>query len=260
MRASGHRRFFDLIAGYVFKRTQVAANTIELMQPLEDETAFVAGNDFRVPKGMNMIGMALGIGGDLLLNELDSPQLRGISRHWITPPENSDQVNSYGPTPTFLANPPKVREGESLNAYVEASSVGATTQLGVWLMNSVPSPIVGQDLRTIRGTVDHDYPAGQWGSAQITLDQDLPDGWYEVIGAKVAGAGQFARLIFPDKQNQRPMFPITTNSVTPWDQVFRYGKLGPMGRFQNFVAPKLEVYGEAATADQTVYLDIVKMT
>ena len=116
MRASGHRRFFDLIAGYVFKRTQVAANAIELMQPLEDETAFVAGNDFRVPKGMNMIGMALGIGGDLLLNELDSPQLRGISRHWITPPENSDQVNSYGPTPTFLANPPRVREGESLNA------------------------------------------------------------------------------------------------------------------------------------------------
>ena len=90
--------------------------------------------------------------------------------------------------------------------------------------------------------------------------RQLPDGWYEVVGAKVAGAGQFARLIFPDRQNQRPMFPITTNSVTPWDQVFRYGELGPLGRFENFVPPKLEVYGEAATSDQTVYLDIVKMT
>ena len=78
-----------MLAGYVFKRTQVAANTVELMQPLEDETAFVAGNDFRVPSDMQMIGMALGVGGDLLLNQLDSPQLRGISRHWVTPPENT---------------------------------------------------------------------------------------------------------------------------------------------------------------------------
>ena len=124
----------------------------------------------------------------------------------------------------------------------------------------MPSAVRGQNMRTIRGTTVGDFGAAAWTTQQITLDQDLPDGWYQLIGAKVVGGGQFARFIFPDSQNQRMMVPIVPTAETQWDQIFRYGKLGAWGKFENFVAPKIEIWGTAQTTGQTVYLDVVKMT
>ena len=249
-----------MLSGYVFDHTTVAANVSEIMTPVADQLAFVFGKDFRIPSGMTMLAMGMAVGGGGKTFQLDSPELRQISRQWIVPPENSDQINGYGPTPYFLDNAPVVRPGESLNAYAEAGTVGDQTQLGVWLAQNVPSAVRGQNMRTIRGTTVGNFSAAAWTTQQITLDQDLPDGWYQLIGAKVVGGGQFARFIFPDSQNQRMMVPIVPTAETQWDQIFRYGKLGAWGKFENFVAPKIEIWGTAQTTGQTVYLDVVKMT
>ena len=249
-----------MLAGYIFDRTAAAAKASELMQPVPDQTAFVFGNDFRIPPEMTMLAMALPLGSGALQFQLDSPMLRQISRMWIAPPENSDQIDSYGPTPYFLDNAPAVRPGESLNAYAEANAAADRTQLGVWFSDNIPSAIRGQNMRTVRGVTTGNFEAGQWTTQQITLDQDLPEGWYQLIGAKVTGGGQFSRFIFPDGRNYRMMVPIVSSVTQPWDQIFRYGKLGAWGRFENFVPPKLEVWGTAQTTGQTVYLDVVKMS
>ena len=248
------------LSGYVFDHTAAAEDVSEIMQPVADQLTFIYGNDFRVPSGKTMIAMAQPLGSGANQFQLDSPELRSISRMWIAPPEASDQIDAFGPTPNFFDNPPIIRPGESLNAYAEANAAADRTQLGIWLADTIPAAVRGQNIRTVRGTTVGNFSAGAWTTQQITLDQDLPDGWYQLVGAKVVGGGQFARFIFPDSQNERMMVPIVPTANTQWDQIFRYGKLGTWGKFENFVAPKIEIFGIAQTTGQTVYLDVVRMS
>ena len=227
--------------------------------PLADETVFVSGNDLMVPAGHSTIVGAAAIGANLDRAVLDSPMIREISRYSVSPVDAAALPTSYFEHEVPLPNPLPVNPGEALNALVSNSGGAAIDKtVAVWLSDGPVNPITGANIRTVRGTTDFDTVADSWTNGQITLETDLPAGMYNVVGFRAESpTGILARLIFPT-QGLRPMTICRVNGASYGDPIFRFGRLGVLGQFQNFVPPRLEVFSSGADTDPTVYLDVVK--
>ena len=246
------------IHGFAFRGTQDDA-VLSVIPPVDDETVFIAGNDLKVPEGHSSIVAAAAYGANLSRAELDSPMLRSISRHAITPIYGAADPVSYERIPIYTDQNLPVQPGEALNAY--AQNVGAAASdktILVWLSDGPTAPITGANFRTVRGTAQLNAPEGAWENAQIKLDTDLPAGQYTVIGFRAAMANLIAaRMIFP-KQGLRPMVIGSVSTAVDTDPMFRRGGMGALGTFQNFVPPRIEVLASAAATNPTVFLDVVR--
>ena len=241
-------------------RQSVDFDALSALDPLDDETVFISGKDLMVPDGYTNLIMAdyiCSVGARAIL---DSPALRAISRHSIFPVDVSSEPQNNHFIPNYSMNPPQVNPGEALNALTLNTGSNAVDQtVAVWLSDGPVTPITGANMRTVRGTTSFTATADKWSNGQITLDVDLPAGVYSVVGFQAFDDNLvLARLIFP-QQGLRPMC-IGADSVgdNP-DPIFRYGRLGSLGTFQNFVPPKLEVLCNSADANPTVLLDVVKV-
>lgn len=116
---------------------------------------------------------------------------------------------------------------------------------------------------TMRATCTLTLTVGTWVSGNLTFDQSLPNGSYEVVGmqATIADA-MFARLIFPGGINYRPGVPVVEaygSYVNP--QTFRFGNFGSYGRFVSTAQPLIEVMGHTAGAETGEFLlDLIKVS
>ena len=248
------------VIGVAFRQS-VDNDALAPINPLADETVFIAGKDLMVPDGYNNLAMSDYICSVGARAVLDSPALRAISRMSIFPIDVNAEPQTNHIVPNYSMNPPQVNPGEALNALTLNTGTSAVDQtVAVWLSDGPISPISGANMRTVRGTTSFTATADQWSNGQITLDIDLPQGVYSVVGFQAFSANLvLARLIFP-QQGLRPMC-IGADSVgdNP-DPIFRYGRLGSLGTFQNFVPPKLEVLCNSGDSNPTVLLDVVKVS
>ena len=246
------------IHGFAFRGTADDAALTEI-PPVQDETVFVVGNDLQVPEGHNQIVLAAALGATLSRAVLDSPEIRTISRHSITPLDVAAVPGDDLPINRLLDNPIPVKPGEALNALAQNTGGAASNKyVGVWLSDGSVQPTTGANVRSVRGTTDFDAVAGEWSNGQITLETDLPAGTYAVVGFRAEAAnGIFARLIFP-RQGYRPMVMCAQNAGTWPPAVFRPGTMGAMGTFQNLTAPRLELLADQAVSDPVCYLDVVR--
>ena len=232
---------------------------LRAIPPVADETVFIAGNDLMVPAGHANIVGATAVGTDLTRAVFDSPKIRTISRVDIAPIDTGSLPTDHMHREIPLMNPIPVEPGEALNVLAQNSG-GAVQRkvVGVWLSDGPIQPVTGADMRTVRGTTNFNTVINSWASGQVTLDVDLPAGTYTVLGFRAYSAGlQLARLIFP-QQGLRPMVIGNQSLDDDSGDVFRFGKLGALGQFQNFVPPKLECLSNTADANPTVFLDVVR--
>jgi len=121
----------------------------------------------------------------LLRAQLQAPSLRQLFFPELSPidaaalPATPSRFNDLRFTPFSLL------PNEQLGAFV-TNGGAAQTQVGVWLSDGPIAPVAGP-VRTLRWT--HGHADGQRLVARIaiTLDQTLPSGRYQLVGARMWG-------------------------------------------------------------------------
>lgn len=229
------------------------------LNPLADETVFIANKDIMVPAGYNNLQLAYylcAVGDEAYL---DSPSLRAISRQSISPIDVAAEPTSLDHMCSYQMNPPQLQPGEALNAYTKNTGSNASDQtVGVWLSDGPIAPVQGANARLVHGTATVGSGADSWVNAQIDLDVDLPAGTYNVIGFSVIEAtALLGRLIFP-QQGLRPMCVGRDAIQDITHDPFLRGDYGVLGSFQNFVPPKIEVLKGGTGTSVEVFLNVVK--
>jgi hypothetical protein len=218
-----------------------------------------AANNLMLPADAR-IALAMAWGQDLTLARFNVPSLRDFGKPHIQP-LNPGTTN---PTVLNVMNPRdyslRVLSGEEIGVEAVHSNAGSiATMAGVWFEFNRTQAAVGPAYR-IRGTAAITNVVGGWASGQITLDETLPAGEYDIIGMTVQGTGLvMGRLIFPEG-GFRPGVPAADAADDVRTELFSFGNFGSFGSFRNFSLPQLEVFARAAAAAQIVWLDVCPMS
>lgn len=226
-----------------------------------ETTAFIAGDDLRVPTDANqLVGVHL-VGATITRGVVTSPSLRAIGNVEVLPIDDAAEPTSNLKPQLQLNNPFQLVSGEALNFNTTNSGAAATEQYGfVWLADAPVTPFTGGNVVHILATATITAVVDAWTSGQTVLGTDLPTGRYAVIGFRVEGATLVAaRLQFTD-QGLRPMVIGYDDEADQDDTRFRDGSLGILGEFNHDSPPVLEVMCVAADTTQQLILDIVKLS
>jgi hypothetical protein len=132
---------------------------------------------------------------------------------------------------------------------------------GAILLTDGPVPQTSpQAMRTVHATGATTLSAGAWTTVPLTLDQALPAGVYNLMGAKVVSA---TGVVFKFIPAMGPLWQPggianqVFDGMTPDGQ--RYGGWGTWLTFQQNVLPSLNLFATAADTAQDAWLDLVKV-
>lgn len=249
------------VYGFLFMEDVDNAALAGLTPAAGEQTAFVSGDDLRVPEGVNQLVAYHLVGAAITRGQITSPSLRAVAPIEVLPIDDAVEPTSNFPPQKMLDNPVQLTSGEALNFNTTNSGAAATEQYGfVWLADGPVTPFTGGQIHHILATGAITAVVDTWTSGQLTLADDLPTGRYAVVGARCEGATLVAaRLIFAG-QSYRPMFIGYDDEADVEDEIFRNGALGIMGEFDHDSPPQIEVMCVAADTSQQVILDIVKIS
>lgn len=236
------------------------ANADNSLNAVVDQSVFVETTQIRVPDGRAaLIAEFMGTpAATRNYARVETPSLRTISNQYLPIMANAvtpgtDLVVNWHPY-----NPRMVEVAEPLQMVVNTDDAAVQDHYGlVWLADG-PLQEVNGKMFTTRATSAIAQAAGVWTVGNLTFQELLPVGRYQVLGMKaLAATGVAARLVFSDSE-YRPGVLITTATQNNEARFFRDGRMGVWGEFHTNQPPRLEVLAGAATA-QTVHLDLVRL-
>jgi len=260
---------FTTIA-YSMQRVGATA-ALTVVTPVPDQHITIANNSFIVPPTMNKLlgacavygtGLASAVPGAFLA-QLQAPSLRRIFQQ---------EINRVADTFTheihqehiqlFPDSPLPLEGGEGLQAWSAHPALAlGETAVYVWLCDSPSKPISGE-VRTIRYTSVCAPATRVWTLGQLAATQEIPQGVYAVVGARVMNLTEFGlfRLIFTG-YDWRPGGLICHDPSAQDILYQRDGFLGEWGRFDWRDLPRIEICSvlAAPVANPRVDLDLIKV-
>lgn len=201
---------------------------------------------------------AVGALGDLV--RLVSPSIRRINPFYIECVELAidpadDVFNVFHPEAQIPLDPNEGLECES-NANPAAAEQHTVV---VFTTDGNVTPVTGP-ITSVRFTINVALTAGTWAMSEIVLQDDIPVGNYQVVGASMVIDGCNAFRFIPIGGSHRPGgIPVpTAEGAIPYYQ--RYGRLGVWFTFNSVQLPAVEVLGSAAAvaADYEGIMDVIK--
>lgn len=252
--------FFHLSAFAGAKTDSTANENAPAVQ--DDVFTISANNRFIVPDDLRAFYASV-MNDTASRARLTAPSLRNEGLPEIHPLTVSDDPATNPIGSYWGENGPMVKRNEEvgLESSNGASTVDRVHAFVCWRSRLMGIP-AGKRM-TIVGTSTQTLVLDSWTTGGITLDQVLPVGRYGVIGMHVACNDAYAaRLLFPRGGTFRPGCPVamTVGGFEHWG-VFRSGRLGLWGTFDQVAQPQLQLIGNAAGAETaTVFLDLVKLS
>lgn len=232
---------------------------------LSDDRLFTSGDDLRVPSLNQVLMVAAGVASGATKGaRLTSPTLDALVRLIVAPYNGGNDGNVEPDSPPAVldltSNPLALGVDEILQAEVDSDPTAAAYQwVLLWFSDGAPTPVSGQPVFTARATGSTTLTAGAWTSVNITLDENLPPGNYQVVGLRAQSAGLVAaRIVFRTGAQWRPGV-LGCDADTDLDMPHaRYGGLGVLGEFPFTQLPAVECLSVSADTSETVYLDLVR--
>jgi len=204
-------------------------------------------------------------GGHTTLTDayLASPSLRRLANYTIAPlalaalPLGDDSFILHPESPLAL------EKNEGLEAIITASgTVGAVfTTVGVWLGDGPVTPVVGEIFH-VRATCPALTAAAlAWQNRELTFDDTLPVGRYQIVGAKCFSATVVLFRFVPIGEALRPGGLGAATLLLKTHDLQRNGGMGVWCEFDQITPPSVDfLKGIAAGADDPVlYLDLIKV-
>lgn len=249
---------FNLVACYA----SVAQNAaLTNLTPVTDSLVTVQNGRFIFPMEVE-IGALNAMIVDGSRARINTPQFRSIALPEIYPVKITAEqgVNPVMVGPMWGSL--KIPKTDEFGIDVSRAGAGAGDCFaGIWYGMRRIEPARGPII-TMRTTATIVLTVGTWVAGNLTFDQSLPYGVYEVVGMQATcGDAMYARLAFPGDVQYRPGVPAVEaygSYVNP--QMFRYGAFGSFGRFNSTAQPLVEVLGHTAGSEAGEYLlDIIKV-
>lgn len=235
-----------------FIESQDAGGAFVNIAASADQHLTQSGDDIQVPANWNnIIAKMAYIGTTGTRVYLTSPSLRLFNNVPVTPvnqvlvPTGNDVIDFHPNSPI-----PIVASEELSCLYYADPAAAEVHAVGVWLAEGEISS-VSANIRSVQFSVTITPDAGYWCSANISLDEDLPAGTYQIVGARLeTAAAVFARWILTGLP-QRPGFPCVADEDFVHVDHFRYGELGVWGSFLHNQLPKIELLCVAEPGEST---------
>ena len=247
---------FDLI-GYT--ESQDSATLVNVAA-IADPNQTVNGDNVRVPDKFNKIGAVYALGPNLTQIELQAPSLLKRLNPNFRPLDLAAEPSSPTPLTNMFDNPLSLKTGENLTALAAEDAAGASrATVMVFLVEGALAPIKGSEVITVRATGTTTLVANAWSNGTITLDDNLEEGTYALIGARGEAAGlQAFRFVFKG-QSPRPGAIGYDAASDLENTIFRKGGLGEWGRFTQDNLPTVDYLSNSADTAETLWLDLQKV-
>lgn len=256
---------FTMVA-YSMQRVGATA-ALTVVTPVQDAHVTIDGNNIVVPKDLNklagaIVGYGTGVAaGAPTLAQLASPALRRVFNQDL--PRMNDTLAEIEDEHInlFPDSPIPLDADEGLQAFTAHGALALGETAVYVLLCDGPAKSVSGEVRTIRYTSVCAPVTRVWTLGALGVVQQLPQGKYAVVGARVYNATEFGafRLIFTG-YDWRPGGMITHSPIAHDIAFQRDGWMGVWGEFDWMHLPRIEICSmlAAPVANPTVYLDVIK--
>lgn len=243
---------------HAFSATTSAATSLTNVAPLSDPVLATSGNFLYVPTLLNLIGVYAG-GANVERIQLQSPSLLALAPFEIEPTDESNLPTSPLPILFQEASPIPLVTDEPLQCLYTQTSSGVV-QAFIFLSDGALAPVTGKIIHA-RATFTTTGTADSWQNATLSLDSQLAEGTYQLVGCRAQGAHLKAvRFVFPQGTNAVRPGCIAATDDTNFDaqHLFRNGRLGVWGTFTNRVLPTIDHVNDGTTETAVLILDLIK--
>lgn len=240
-----------------------AAGAFVDLNAIADAHIFRSGDDIRIPELTALIAAAAGIGsGGNGVARLEAPSLLNRSRLYLGPVNglNDGDVEPSSPhrIQDYRFNPVVLAQDENVKAQIHTNTTAAAIQwVLAWLSDGPVQPVAGGEMFTIRATGTTTLTASAWTQGEVTFDENLPVGTYQVVGLRAQSAGLIAaRLVFRGGL-WRPGCLGNDDESDLESPLFRSGNLGVWGEFHSTRPPAFEALSISADTAEEFLFDLV---
>lgn len=230
---------------------------------IADQVVHVEGDIVYVPEKFNKILMVCAVGLDCGKAKLESPSIRKMGVLDINPHGNYDLITmGHFPCARWTPQSPiSLVTGEGLEGktYV-GTDITHFQAIGVLLGDAPATPVTGE-IWTVRATCASTTPEeSKWVNVEMTFDETLPVGRYQVVGCEVwMQSGLLFRLVPIGAMNRPGGLICCGNQQRAPDQQ-RWGYLGVWCEFHSSTPPSIDIVASNEVASTiSVHLDLIKV-
>jgi hypothetical protein len=203
-----------------------------------------------------------GRGKDMLSFKINSPSLRGRYAAGMGPVDNLSSLQYYQkPNCNDLTKSPlPLVPTEGVEALVQRATGSASYLSAILALSDGPVTPVTGEIYSIDFSATITTVLSTWVNGAITLEETLPAGRYQLVGAVLWGLEAIAfRFVIPGA-NHRPGGIACHDIQTTVPDFQRNGGLGVWGEFDHDTLPSMDLIAETA-ASQGVggCLDLIKI-
>lgn len=229
-----------------------------------DQHVRVVGDDIQVPTLSQIVVLWGGISSTTLLNQMriTAPSLRERSLYQVAPLAIAATDVQPGASQIVIDlrdSPLELVVGEQMNAEALGTVVTQEMWCGACLADGPIAPVKGK-IFTIRTTgAAAALSIGLWNNRALTFDEDLPRGRYQIVGMRAESAGLIAaRCVFVGS-GWRPGTIGKAIVSQEQNDLFRQGRMGVFGEFEDIEPPTVDFLSLAADTLLYVYLDLIQI-
>lgn len=235
-----------------------APNVLEQITPVDDAQITIQNNAFLFNNDV-LAFWACAMNADIVRARMRTPTIEVFPSAYIRPLEGNLVPGTIPGVQDMRANPLRFAATELIVADAESDQAMGNQRTTVLVgIGDGLSPAPSGEFRAIRGTSTTAAVANAWSLVQITWDEDLPQGTYQVVGLEhFSTNAQAARLVLQGQM----WYPGSVSQVDQENRtspIFLRGGLGSWGQFNSNVMPNIQVLCNAADAVHTVYMHYVR--
>ena len=229
------------------------------LDAITDDIVTIQNSHFFPSQDLKLV-WAFACGATIDRAKIVTPMLRQITPPFIRPVNLGAAPISQQDVADYSEYPFQLRRNEEI-AVELTSAIAMGTEQSFALLGVTQGlmPVPQGDIFTIRGTSTTAGVANTWVTTAMTWADTLPEGRYAVVGLDVVGAVEIAaRLIF-EEQTWRPgcVGNVLVSNQAP--SIFRKGRLGVWGQFNNYAFPQVQILNTTTTAVHTAYMDLIRV-
>jgi hypothetical protein len=246
------------ITTVAYSESQDSATLVNIAA-LADQHITVSGDDIRIPTGFDRLAGWHFFGPSFTLGQIETPSLRRTGLIDVEPADLAAEPSSPSAFHDRFGDPLQLRVNEVMRALMAEDAVGASRVTAmIWLSGGPVEPVRGE-IFTLRVTNATTLVANAWSNGALTFVQTLPEGNYQLVGARMQAAGlQAFRCVFTlGAQGHRPGAIGYDADGDLENARFRYGNAGVWGTFTDNAPPTVDFLSNSADTAQVGHLDVI---
>lgn len=240
-----------------FTATMTAGSTNEQVAALSDGIVTISSNQFIFDRDMKLWA-AYVQGATITEARVNTPAFRVIALPRIEPVNVAALPGDLFPLCDWRMNPTTIKKTDGV-ALETSNGAGAGERH--WGILFVGEGVVTEprgEVYTIRAAGTTTVTANAWSQCNLTFEQTLPGGEYEILGMRFISTTAVAGRIILAGGGFRPGCIGVASQAQDDRNLFRAGKFGSYGTFKSYAPPVLEALCTGADTAQTVYFDVVR--